>query len=102
MIFISAFFFINLYLFFMFPSLFFVVAVVAVVVVTVSLTFEENPPISFQLLDDPRYTNQINKSNQSCAHKIEVHVLLHWESKFGTREKTYKKRSELPDNRAAR
>ena len=32
------------------PSLF---SVVAVVVVTVSLTFEENPPISFQLLDDP-------------------------------------------------
>ena len=31
------------------PSLF---SVVAVVVVTVSLTFEENPPISFQLLDD--------------------------------------------------
>ena len=28
--------------------------VVAAVVVTVSLTFEENPPISFQLLDDPR------------------------------------------------
>ena len=46
-----------------FPSLF---AVVAVVVVTVSLTFEENPPIGFQLLDDPHQTNQI-KSNAAVS-----------------------------------
>ena len=36
---------------FIFPSLF---SVVAAVVVTVSLTFEENPAIGPQLLDDPR------------------------------------------------
>ena len=48
---ISTFFFIYFYFYFIFPCLF---SVVAAVVVTVSLTFEENPPISFQLLDDPR------------------------------------------------
>ena len=48
---ISTFFFIYSFSIFIFPFLF---SVEAAVVVTVSLTFEENPPIGFQLLDDPR------------------------------------------------
>ena len=47
-------------------------SVVAVVVVTVSLTFEENSPISFQLLDDPRQTNKI-KSYVYMA-MVDLHV----------------------------